>query len=73
MNVACIVTMSSAVQFDSELCARTIEIQDVIVERMLAAKFVARETLVPQMLPKNTLRLSRLLSQQSSAIHKDSF
>ena len=36
-----------AVQLDSWLCARTIEIQDVIVERMLAAKFVSCEISVP--------------------------
>jgi hypothetical protein len=65
--------MSAAVQFDSQLCARTIEIQDVVVERMLAAKFVARKISVPQMSPKNTLRLSGLFSQRSSAIHKESF
>jgi hypothetical protein len=39
--------MSSAVQFDSQLCARTVEIQDVILEWMLAAKFVACELAVP--------------------------
>jgi hypothetical protein len=39
--------MPAAVQLDGELCARTIEIQDVIVERMLAAKFVSREISVP--------------------------
>jgi hypothetical protein len=39
--------MSAAVQLDSQLCAGTIEIRDVIVERMLAAKFVAREISVP--------------------------
>jgi len=39
--------MSAAVQFDSQLCAGTIEIQDVIIERMLAAKFVTREISVP--------------------------
>jgi hypothetical protein len=46
-NLACSVVMPSAVQFDSQLRARTIKIQDVIVERMLASKFVARETSVP--------------------------
>src|SRR5215510_6603658 len=65
--------MPAAVQLDGQLCARAIEIQDVIVERMLAAKFVAREISVPQVSPKNTLRLSRPLSQQSSTIHNDSF
>ncbi|HMF46702.1 MAG TPA: hypothetical protein VKE29_08515, partial [Candidatus Udaeobacter sp.] len=50
---------AAAVQLDGQLCARAIEIQDVIVERMLAAKFVAREISVPQVSPKNTLRLSR--------------
>ena len=65
--------MSAAVQFDSQLCARTIEIHDVIAERMLAAKFVAREISIPQASPKNTFRLSGLLAQQSSAIHNDPF
>ena len=46
-NLACTVVMSSAVQFDSELCARTIEIQDVTVERMLAAKLIACKISVP--------------------------
>jgi len=41
------VVMSSAVLFDSQLCARTIEIQDVFVERMLAAKFVVGEISIP--------------------------
>ena len=66
-------SMATAVQFDSQLCARAIEIQHVIVEPMSASKFVASKTSIPQVSPKNTLRLSRLLSQQSSAIHEDLF
>jgi hypothetical protein len=46
-SLACTVVMPAAVQLDGELCARTIEIQDVTVERMLAPKFVAREIPVP--------------------------
>jgi hypothetical protein len=46
-NLACTIVMSATVQFDRQLCARTIEIQNVIAERMLAAKFVAREISVP--------------------------
>jgi hypothetical protein len=46
-NSACLIVMSAAVQFDSQLCVRTIEIQDVIVERVLAAKFAARKISVP--------------------------
>lgn len=37
-NLACTVVMFSAVQFDSQLCAGTIEVWDVVSERMLAAK-----------------------------------
>jgi hypothetical protein len=70
-NLACMVVMPIAVQFDSQLCARAIEIQHLIVERMLASKFVASKTSIPQVSPKNTFGLSRLLSQQSSAIHND--
>ncbi len=46
-SLACTVVMPAAIQLDSQLCARTIEIQDVTVERMLPAKFVAREISVP--------------------------
>ena len=73
MNLACTIVMSTTVQFDRQLCAGTIEIQDVRVEGMLAAKLVACEISVPQVSPKNMFRLSRLFSQQSSAIHNDSF
>jgi hypothetical protein len=71
-NLTCTVVMATAVQFDCQLCPRTIKVQNVIVERVLAAKFVACEVSVPQVSPKNPFRLSGLLSQQSSAIHKDS-
>jgi hypothetical protein len=47
VSLACTVVMSAAVQFDGQLCARTIEIQNVTVERMLTAKFVACELSVP--------------------------
>jgi hypothetical protein len=63
--------MSTAVQFDSQHCCRTIEIQDMLVDGMLAAKFVAREISIPQASPKNKFWLSGLLAQQSSAIHND--
>jgi hypothetical protein len=35
-NLACTIVMSATVQFDSQLCAWTVEIQDVTVERVLA-------------------------------------
>jgi hypothetical protein len=42
-DLARAIVMSSAVQFDSHLRVRTIEIEDVIVEWVLATEFVARE------------------------------
>jgi hypothetical protein len=42
-----------------------------MVDRMLAAKFVAREISIPQASPMNKFWLSGLLAQQSSAIHND--
>jgi hypothetical protein len=39
--------MSATVQFDRELRGRTIEIEDVTVEWMLAPKFVAGKISVP--------------------------
>jgi hypothetical protein len=41
------VVMPAAVQLDSQLCAGTIEIQDVIFERMLAAELIACKISVP--------------------------
>src|SRR5439155_24557192 len=46
-NFACTIVMSTTIQFDGQLCVGTIEIQNVIVERMLATKFVACEISVP--------------------------
>src|SRR5216117_3311859 len=57
-NLACTIVMSTAIQFDGQLCVGTIEIQNVIVELMLATKFVACEISVPQVSPKNAFRLS---------------
>jgi hypothetical protein len=51
-SLACTVVMSAAIQLDGQLCAGTIEIQDVIVERILAAKFVTREISVPHVSPR---------------------
>jgi len=62
--------MATTVQFDREVCSRTIEIQDVAAQRMLTSKFVACKISVPQMTPKNALRVGCLLSQQTSAIHE---
>ena len=42
-SLACTIIMPAAVQLDGQLCARAIEIQDVIFERMLPAKFVVCE------------------------------
>ena len=69
-NLPRTIVMPATVQFDRELCGRAIEIQDVAVQRMLTAKFVARKISVPQMPPKNALTVSCLLSQQTSAIHE---
>jgi len=69
-NLSETIVMPAAIQLDRELCGRTIEIQDIAVQRMLTAKFVARKISVPQMPPKNTLSVGCLLSQQTSALHE---
>jgi hypothetical protein len=65
--------MPTTVQFDRELCGRTIEIQDVTAEWMLTAKLVPCKILVPQMPPKNALSVGCLLSQQTTRFTKDYF
>jgi hypothetical protein len=70
-NLAATIIMPATVQFDRELCGRAIEVEDVTIQRMLAAKFIAGKISVPQMPPKNALWFSYLLSQQSSAVHEE--
>jgi hypothetical protein len=66
------IVMSAAVEFNRELCCRTIEIKDVTIEWMLTTKFVPCKISVPQMAPKNSLSIGHLFSQQASAIHEES-
>jgi hypothetical protein len=73
VNLSDVIVMTATVQFDRELCGRTVEIQDVAVQRMLLARFVTGKISVPQMAPKNALSVSCLLSQQTSAIHEGLF
>jgi hypothetical protein len=61
-NLSGAIVMPTTVQFDRELCGRTIEIQNVAVQWMLTAKFVACKISVPQMPPKGALRVGGLLA-----------
>src|SRR5439155_12681607 len=69
-NLSATIVMPATVQFDRELCGWTIGIQDVAVQRVLTAKFVACKISVPQMPPKSALGAGCLLSQQTSPIHE---
>ena len=62
----------ATVQFDRELCGRTIEIENVRVEWMLASKFVPCKISISQMPPKNALRSGCLLPQHASPVHEGS-
>jgi hypothetical protein len=66
-NLSDTIVMPATVQFDRALRGRTVEIQDVAVQRMLTAKFVACKVSVPQMPPKYALRIGCFLSQQTPA------
>jgi hypothetical protein len=64
------IIVPATIEFDRELCCRTIEIECVAAEWMLTAKFVSRKISIPEMAPKSTLSIGCLLSQQASAIHE---
>ena len=70
-NLPRTIVMPATVQFDRELCGRAVEIQNVAVQRMLTAKFIAYKVSVPQMAPKYDLRIGCFLSQQTSVIHEE--
>ena len=72
-NLPRTIIMPPTVQFDRELCRRTVEIQNVAVQRMLTAKSITCKVAVPQMTPKHALRIGCFLSQQTSAIHNQLF
>jgi hypothetical protein len=65
------IVVSTAIQFDRELCSWAIETECVWIEGVLAAKFIACKISVPQMSPKNPLRSGSLFAQRSSAVHKE--
>jgi hypothetical protein len=72
-NLSGAIVMPTTVQFDRELCGRTIEIQDVTADWMLTSKFVACKISVPQMPPTSVLSVGGLLAQRSGTIHEESF
>jgi len=57
------------VQFDRERSGRTVEIQNVAVQRMLTAKFVACKVAVPQMPPKNPGAMSQNCAAPKALSH----
>jgi hypothetical protein len=66
------IIMPAAIEFDRELCCRTIEIECVRADWVLTAKFVSGKISVSEMAPKSALSVGCLLSQQTSAIHETS-
>src|SRR6266700_7889923 len=71
-NLSDTIVMPATVQFDRELCGRTIEIQDVAIQWMLTAKFVACKISVPQMPPKNALSVGCFFRNKRAQFTKNS-
>ncbi|OLD86376.1 MAG: hypothetical protein AUG81_11130 [Verrucomicrobia bacterium 13_1_20CM_4_54_11] len=64
------IVVSAAVEFDGQLCAGTIEIEYVWIQRVLSPEFVSCKISVPQISPKNALPSGRVVAQITSAAHK---
>ena len=61
-NLVRAIAVPTTIQFDREPCGRTIEIEYVGIEWVLAAKFVACKISVPQMPPQNALSVGCLFA-----------
>jgi len=63
--------MPTTIEFDRQLCSRTIEIEDVGIDRVLPPKLVTRKIAVSETAPDNPLTICRLLSERCSATHNE--
>jgi hypothetical protein len=70
MNPAYSIIMTATIEFDCQSRSRTIEIEDVSIDRMLAPEFVAREIPVPKTAPQNAFTICCMLSERLSAAHQ---
>ncbi len=60
--------MLSAVEFNNELRGAAIEVQDVAIERDLAAEFRAMKSRAAQVLPQDLFRGRRIFAQSASEL-----
>ena len=70
-NLSCLVIMPTAVEFDRQFRSRTIEIEDVGIDRVLSPKLVTCKIAVSETAPENLLAICRLLSERCSAAHNE--
>jgi len=69
VNLTQPIIMPTIIEFDRDLCRRTIEIKCVAADWMLATKLISRKISISEMAPESALRVGCLLSQHASAIH----
>jgi hypothetical protein len=50
-KMAHLIVMSATIEFDRQLCARTIEIDDIRIDGMLAPEFITGKISIPEMAP----------------------
>jgi len=63
--------MTATIEFDRQLCSRTIEVEYVGIDRVLPPKLVTRKIPVSETAPENPLTICRLLSERCSATHNE--
>jgi hypothetical protein len=63
--------MPTTIEFDRQLCSRTIEIEDVGIDRVLPPGFITGEIPVSQTAPENSFTICRFLAERSSAAHDE--
>jgi hypothetical protein len=62
--------MTPTIKLDRQFRARTIEIENIGIDRVLPPELVTRKIPVSQTAPENPFTICRLLSERSSVAHK---
>jgi hypothetical protein len=62
--------MSVTIKLDGKMCFRTIEIDDITINRVLPSKFVICEIPIAQMTPQNLFTFGCVLAQITRTAHK---
>ena len=67
------IAMTRTIQLDRQFSGRTVEIQHVAIDGMLAPKFIAREISISEMAPQNAFAICGVFTEVARTSHWGTF